>query len=206
MDEVRQTQEASPDIATLVRNLVRRHRKLVSRICKDELLADEIASDINQLQELILTGAIVYPQAHRSRAKSNDKLRREAEAGVSSIEIRPRADGRTDVRIDQDKELTLSPLLGDLLFVLGIDGGRSDDPLVAWKTLDEIAILLKKKAARRFSRHSVTQNLFRLRQAFGQAGVNPFLIQTNRLRGARVALKRRTEPVIEADSGSEIAV
>jgi hypothetical protein len=108
------------------------------------------------------------------------------------LEIKPRSDGFSDVRIDAGKSFALPPMLADLLAVLSLTGAASDDGLVGWKTIDEVAILLGKRSSRRFSRHAVTQSIYRLRkELFNRGGANPYLIQTNRRRGVRFALRQK---------------
>ncbi|MDQ2974755.1 MAG: hypothetical protein M3R69_04985 [Acidobacteriota bacterium] len=194
------------DALRLLSDIVRRYGTLVARISSAELLADAIAFDLARLEDYFKTGVFDeaignYNSAGRGNsAKVKDHLRRMAEAGVLSLEIKTRADDLADVRIDGGKQFTLPPMLADLLYTLSIDSGPSEDEIVGWKRLDEVAILLTKRMGRRFTRHSVTQNIYRLRQElFNRAGANPFLIQTNKRRGVRFALRRKRFSVIEND-------
>ena len=194
------------DALTLLSDIVRRYRSLVTRISSAELLADNIAFELARLESYLKTRAFNEPPGDYSpvqrgnSAKFKEHLRRMAEPGVLSLEIKARTDGLAEVRIDAGKQFTLPPMLADLLYTLSIDSGPTDDDLVGWKTLDEVAILLSKKIGKRFTRHSVTQNIYRLRQElFKRAGANPFLIQTNKRRGVRFALKRKRFPAIESE-------
>ena len=195
-----------PNLLGRVRELARRHRTLVSRISSAELLADSIALELGRIAECLEAGADapagVYGKSssEKGAAPADESLRRVAEAGAGRLEIKPRAGGPCEVRVDGGKQFLLPPLLADLLSVLSSEGAFGGDGLVGWKTLDEVSILLAKKTGRRLGRHTVTQNIYRLRrELFGRGGVNPFLVQTNRRRGARFALRHRTAPVIESD-------
>jgi hypothetical protein len=185
------------ELEALVRDLARRYRALVARISGAELLADSLAFEIARLEELIAQGAGApaaggAAAAQREGRRAKDELRQLAESGVSTVEIKSRADGLADVRVDGGKEFQLPPALADLLRVLALDCGPTDDGLVGWKTPDEVAILLGKVAGRRSSRHGVAQNVYRLRrELFERGGANPFLVQSNRRRGLRFALRRR---------------
>jgi hypothetical protein len=138
----------------------------------------------------------------KNNAQVDEQLRQLAEAGAHSLEIKPRADGRAEVRIDGGKRFTLPPLLADVLRILAIDNGPTDDDLVGWKTPDEVAILLTKNSGKQFKKHAVTQNVYRLRKAlFAQGGANPFLVQTNRQRGVRFARRRQPVTAITCDRG-----
>jgi hypothetical protein len=178
-----------------LRDLVRRQRLLLERLSRAEELADGLAQDLSQLESLIAgRGAAPARAAAAPRADGGDtrrSLRRTAESGVGKVEIRARADGTAEVRVDGGPSFALAPVLGDLLAVLSLDGGRAPDGLVAWKTLDEVAILLGKKTGRPVRRHTATQHIYRLRrELFARGGVNPFLVQTHRRLGARFALRR----------------
>ena len=192
--------------ARLFRDVKRRLHTLLARIDQAELLADSLSLDVAALEEFFETGQLTQSTAHpslsrrQSNAQVDEQLRRLAEAGAHSLEIKLRADGLAEVRIDGGKRFTLPPLLADVLHILAIDNGPSNDDLVGWKTLDEVAILLAKDTGRQVKKHAVTQNVYRLRKAmFAQGGANPFLIQTSRRRGVRFARRRRPGPAITCD-------
>jgi hypothetical protein len=193
-----QNSKQSTDLLEQIRELARRHRSLLSRLSNAELLADTIALDLSRIEKCLETGELapVGEDERLARQKEcgqrRDQLRLLADSGATTLEIKPRSDGLSDVRIDAGKRFSLPPFLADLLSVLSLNGATSDDGLVGWKTIDEIAILLGKRSSRRFSRHAVTQSIYRLRkELFNRGGANPYLVQTNRRRGVRFALKQR---------------
>ena len=192
-------------VVRLLNDLVRRHGALLSRISRAEELADVIACDLEQLQSHFAVDALISDgdgssPAGRCNLRALETLRQIAEAGTSSLELNHRADGSAEVRIAAGKQFTLPPTLAHLLSILSDDSGRSDEGLVGWKTLDEVAILLQKREGRPFTRHGVTQQVYRLRkELFQRGGVNPFLVQTNRRLGVRFAVRRKQTPVIEID-------
>lgn len=176
-----------------LRQLVERQKSLINKINRIEVEADSIAQE---LDELIGDDRATLPPSRPARREKKSEdirlLRDIAEVGVSYLEIKPRSDGLADVRIESGKVFTLPPVLADLLYVLAIDSGRASDDLVGFKTLSEVTILLHKKASKEFTRRSVTQNIFRLRNELRRrGGANPFLIQTNRRLGFRFALRRK---------------
>lgn len=184
---------ADGDLARELRELVRRQRLLLERLSRAEELADGLAQDLAQLESAVAGGGkkAAAPAAGRADGDTRRLLRRSAEAGVCKLEIRARADGSAEVRVEGGPAFALAPVLGDLLAVLSLDGGQASDGLVGWKTLDEVAILLGKKTGRPVRRHTATQHIYRLRrELFARGGVNPFLVQTHRRLGARFALRR----------------
>jgi hypothetical protein len=193
-----QNSKQSSDLLEQIRDLARRHRSLLSRLSNAELLADHIALDLSRLEKCLETGDALPVHDCEKRTRQHDggqrreHLRLLADSGATTLEIKPRSDGFSDVRIDAGKSFALPPMLADLLSVLSLTGATADDGLVGWKTIDEVAILLGKRSSRRFSRHAVTQSIYRLRkELFNRGGANPYLIQTNRRRGVRFALRQK---------------
>jgi hypothetical protein len=194
------------ELVELIHDLARRFRMLKDRIARADLLLDAIDQDLATLIESIEAAARAHPdidyivESRRSRGRARQSLMQTSKSGVSLLVIIPRPDGLSDVQIDSGKEFTLPPLLADVLTILAMDSDCIDDGLVGWKTLDEVAILLEKKAGRRFNKHSVTQTVYRLRkELFSRGGINPYLVQSNRRQGVRFALRRKLMPVIEGD-------
>jgi len=194
------------DLLAQVREVARRHRVLLDRLSRAEEIADSLALELAQLEEDVAAGfegsGLLRPSrlAAAAPAAAGSVLRRTAEAGVASIEIEARPDGSFDVSVDGGKAFGLPPALGDLLSILVIDSGHSEDDLVGWKTVDEVAILLAKRIGKPVRRHAATQHVYRLRrELFARGGVNPFLVQTNRRLGARFALRRPPAAMIECD-------
>ena len=197
-----QNSKQPTDLLERIRELARRHRALLSRLSNAELLADTIALDLSRLEKCLETGELAPPPGEEMPARQKEcgqrraHLRLLADSGATTLEIKPRADGLSEVRIDAGKSFSLPPLLADLLAVLSVNGAASDDGLVGWKTIDEVAILLGKRSSRRLSRHAVTQSIYRLRkELFSRGEVNPYLVQTNRRRGLRFALKQRNRSI-----------
>jgi len=197
-----QNSKQTSDLLEQIRDLARRHRTLLSRLGSAELLADTIALDLSRIENCLETGElepVVENEKHAGQkgvGRSREQLRILADSGATTLEIKLRSDGLSDVRIDAGKKFSLPPALADLLSILSLNGGTSDDRLVGWKTIDEVAILLGKRSSRRFSRHAVTQSIYRLRrELFNRGGANPYLIQTNRRRGVRFALKQKGRSV-----------
>jgi len=194
----------------LIRGLARRHKNLVNRISKAELNASFIEYELFQLLKMMegcvdegaedITGDGAGTSNLEAQVKPTRPLRYLAESGTLSLEIKARADGMADIRIDGGKQFTLPPTLADLMTALSIDNGLSDDAFVGWKTLGEIAEYLATRSGKPVTKRAITQGVYRLRkELFDRGGVNPYLVQTNRRRGVRFALRRKTGPVIKSD-------
>ena len=198
------------EMLVLIRGLARRHKNLVTRISKAELNASFIEYELFQLlkmfEECLDDGADGF-EGDGAAASSPDTslkpsrpLRYLAESGTSSLEIKSRPDGMADIRIDGGKKFTLPPTLADLMTALSIDNGLSEDAFVGWKTVGEIAEYLAKRSGRPATKRAITQNVYRLRrELFDRGGVNPYLVQTNRRRGLRFAIRRKASPVSKTE-------
>lgn len=184
----------------LIRGLARRHKSLVDRISKAEMNASFIEYELFQLLKMMeehleegdehYTGDGITNLSPGARTKAKKPLRYLAETGASSLEIRARPDGMSDIRIDGGKQFTLPPALADLMTALSIDNGPGDGGFIGWKTIKEIAGYLSGQSGKPVSKRAVTQNVYRLRkELFDRGGVNPYLVQTNRRRGLRFALR-----------------
>jgi hypothetical protein len=196
------------EMLVLVRGLARRHKNLVNRISKAELNASFIEYELFQLLTMMEEclddggeGAAGAPSSgSEAQAKSSRPLRYLAESGTFSLEIKARPDGMADIRIDGGKAFTLPPTLADLITALSIDNGLSDDEFVGWKTVREIAEYLTGRSGKQVTKRAITQNVYRLRkELFDRGGVNPYLVQTNRRRGVRLALRRKPSLLIRSD-------
>jgi len=198
--------ESAAEAARRFREIKKLVNQLIAIVYKADVVIDALSREIPVMEEFFESGRLPNSSSNRlvirrqRNTQADEQLRQLAEAGAHSLEIKPRADGLAEVRIDGGKIFTLSPLLADVLRILAIDNGPSEDDLVGWKTLDEVAILLTKDSGKQFRKHAVTQNVYRLRKAmFAQGGANPFLVQTNRQRGVRFARRRRLAAAITCD-------
>jgi len=186
------------DLDKFVQRFARRHRLLLARISRAEELADGLACDLADLEQTMRSGRPVTAEARRGRVRFRDLAKGSANVRARSVSVRRRADDWGVIQVDQGAEFTLPPILTDLFVVLSAESGQSDDDLVAWKPLEEVARRLAKKAGRAFSRHSVTQHIHRLRrELFARGGASPLLVQTNRRLGVRLALQRPPRPELD---------
>jgi hypothetical protein len=197
------------EMLVLLRGLARRYKNLVNRISKAEMNATFIEYEMSQLIKMLeevldqdTEGLAKSPTESRGveRTEAKKPLFYLAESGTSSLEIKPRPDGMADIRIDGGKRFTLPPALADLMTVLSIDNGLSEDSLVGWKSVKEVAEYLGKQSGKPVTTRAITQSVYRLRkELFDRGGVNPYLVQTNRRRGIRFALRRKSVPMIAED-------
>lgn len=179
------------NLQRLLHRFAQRQRALLDRISRAEELADAIACDLVLLERVARTRDASSAASSEPPKRPRQMLRGPFDARVCAIDLTRRADDWALVRFDQSGEIALPPILADLLSLLSDDNGISDDELVGWKTLDQVAKDLQKTSGRPFTRHAVTQQIYRLRrELFTRGGVSPKLIQTNRRRGVRLALMR----------------
>ena len=191
------------EMLVLMRGIARRYKNLVNKISRAEMNATFIEYEMFQLLKMMeeviqqSTGEAEVPGFAPSDAPSkvNKSLRYLADAGATMLEIKTRPDGMADVRIDGGKSFTLPPTLADLITALSIDNGQCEDAFVGWKTIREVADYLSRQSNKPVTKRAITQNIYRLRrELFDRGGVNPYLIQTNRRRGIRFALRRKVVP------------
>lgn len=199
------------EMLVLMRGVARRYRNLVTRLSKLEMNATFIEYEMSQLLKMLEEFAETDAEdvagcggdLRDERRHTRKPLFYLAESGAASLELTPRLDGMTDVRIDGGKQFTLPPALADLISALSFDNGVTEDALVGWKSVKEIAAWLSKQSGKPVSKRAITQNVYRLRkELFDRGGVNPYLVQTNRRRGLRFALRRKTGPSSAEKSGA----
>jgi len=194
------------EMLVLMRGLARRYKNLVTRISKAEMNASFIEYELFQLLKMMeecLDGSEAVgadsgtDSGSEPQATPTKPLRYLAESGSASLEIKVRPDGMADIRIDGGKRFVLPPTLADLMTALSIDNGLSDDAFIGWKSLSEIAEYLASQSGKPVTKRAITQSVYRLRkELFDRGGVNPYLVQTNRRRGLRFALRRKISPPI----------
>jgi hypothetical protein len=109
-----------------------------------------------------------------------------------NLEIGFRHDGFGVVSIDGGRKFVLAPQLAEVFrFIATGDRGRSEkDPLVGWRSRDEIREFLADSEGRSYTQRYVNNLVHRLRQALRQAGYDLNLIQSHRQKGVRFAFKR----------------
>jgi hypothetical protein len=188
----------SSDLQRIIRTLECELQSLRRLVDKTDLRLDSIERCLRQLKAVGLPLSASQHQLDFLPAAPKTAHRPPVMAvppnhkGVNSIAIRPQASGAAAVQIDAGTEFLLPQALSSLLEVLMLDNRHSDDEFVGWKSLKEIASQLAKRGEVKVTRRALVQRVYRLRRdLFVRGGVSPHLVQTNRRRGARVALKRR---------------
>lgn len=175
---------------------------LAARLSKVEEEADELAYLVDMmLEQKDKHGqpSDVPPGSTPSRRRQmlspdvRELLRKQAQAGVDSIQTVFRSDGYAVVSIDGKEHFNLPPKLGTLLAVLAMDvvGGPSPDDFVPWKTTEEISALFLHKTGEPIKKHALANAVYRLRKwLFQEHGVNPYLVQTDANGAYRFAVRR----------------
>lgn len=173
------------DIRRRLERILRRQASMARTLDRMGTVAADIEEEIRVLDQVLQTAP--------SRPRRRELLDALIPLGppVAHFSISWDARERARVRIN-DKEFELSPRLAELLALLASgDFGDSDDELVGWKPLAEVAgRQSQKSASRHVTVHAVSQNLCRLRDCFAHEGIPTAYLQSEKRRGARLALPR----------------
>jgi len=156
--------------------------KDVERIGK---LVDNVLDDLDEIKRAIEVKATL------PRKRNPDPIPPGPAPTVQNLRLDAGEKGRAIALFDGGKPVPLTPALAALLAILKFDDGEPQGELVAWKSLDAIGALLEHKFRRAFKHHSVSNLLNRLREVLKEAGLDRRLIESEKLLGARLRLKRR---------------
>lgn len=180
-------------------------RRLVQILCRLSQAIEEAAQSLLFFTDGLEEGDVPEPQRHKpsgSRRPPNGEdtevLQQLANLGVT-IEIAHNPDGSAIVTVGQTQKFRLnSPILVDLLVTLTEDSGSGpgNDGLVGWKSAQQLRQRLGEKRGRNLTCHAIAVSIHRLRLALLAAGLNRFLVQTNRRMGFRFARKVKESPEI----------
>jgi hypothetical protein len=118
-----------------------------------------------------------------TRFEADSMLRKIAQTGIGKIIITRQTDGSGIIEIDGAAVFELSPKLADLLDLLVSSADA--------KIRSAVGIHHGKKGATS-SNHPAVQLVHRLRKAFEKAGLNPFFVDSDRARGVRILVRRRS--------------
>jgi hypothetical protein len=174
----------------ILRALQRELERVAGRLADEGEAADALARLFADLVARLsgVAGVTVPPRAARS-PEEQGLMDAEAETGVVSLRIARRVDGSGDVSVNGRPPFRLPPKLTLLLAILVAPGPCAADGLLAWRSRAEVANALNKRTGGTASAASVPRLVYKLREAFRDAGENWLLIQRNRERGVRVALR-----------------
>jgi hypothetical protein len=132
-------------------------------------------------------GAIVTRVARRV---ATDVLREEARAGATSLSIAWNGDGSADVRVNGGKPFRVQHRPALLLSIIAAtDGNPADDGLVGWRSSADVTAVWVKHEHRAPTAAALTQAIYKLRVMFQAAEQNWLLVQTDRRKGMRFALR-----------------
>jgi hypothetical protein len=107
-----------------------------------------------------------------------------------SFAFRTQADGSVHVRIEAGPKFRLPPLLGAFFLHLASGEGTSDDELVPWKTREGIRLWLEAKRGEPTRQALVNHHVHLLRKALKNVSIDHRLVQSHKIKGVRLALKR----------------
>ena len=127
-----------------------------------------------------------------------------------NLEIQPRPDGSAVISIDGGRKIVLSQQLAEFFrFIASGEKDRSgSDPLVGWRSSDQILEFLADAAGRSYEKRYINNLVHRLKGALRKAEYDCNLIQRNRQKGVRFAFKRGARIQLEVsplDGGKPVA-
>jgi hypothetical protein len=185
---------AAVDAVVLVRAFHRMQERLQRLAGRLSDACDDVDAAAKAMEDLVdrLSGVSDIRPKRRPHGWAEEQrvMRAEAEAGASSLQVVRRADGSGEVSVGGRRSFALPPKLATLLAVLGVPGDAADDGLCGWRTNAEVARALNEKSGGAVSPGAVPKLVYMLRRAFRDAGENWLLVQTNRVRGVRLAVRR----------------
>lgn len=164
-------------------------------------LEEDFDSVVQNLIELLLEVGAVSTSTHArlsdgasgSPADLQKRLlARISAGGVSSLVLKRCPKRHGIISIENSPCFELPELPTDLLEILADKQGEGayDPDFPPWKGIKEIARRLEEIYGRSFSKHTIVQNISRLRKLLLDRGdVNPGLVQTNNVNGYRFALR-----------------
>ncbi len=192
-----------------LRRLEREANDLRKRLCRGEELLDGIVRDIGRLAGNLKAARLGDTTVSRGTASgcrcgARGTIRRKPSVvtglGVARLKIRMRRNGSSRIRVDGGKAFLLTRSLTELLRIIASDGGEGKELVVGWKSKRDIVLQMEKVFGRSFGRHTLDNLIYRLRRDLIDKGdVHPGLLQTDRRRGVRFALRRGELDVMQEE-------
>jgi hypothetical protein len=121
-----------------------------------------------------------------------------------NLEIRTRANGSIEVVIDSGEKFSLGPRLAEVFrFLSSAEKQRGgNDELVGWRSRDEINKFLNDSMGKQPRACYVNNLVHLLRMALSKAHYDSNLIQSNRQKGYRLALKHSSSVRMKDSAGA----
>ena len=173
------------ELECLQKDLSKWEERLDRLIFDMDGLVKQSASSPQPAQPLPKTQAPGLPLRESRRS-----LQQQACVGAHSVQFTLLADGSARVQIDGRPGLPLPPSVAALFQILKGDGGTRTDQMVGWKTVADIKQALHKSTGWSFTDRAVKELVFRLRRKLEAHGELPYLVQSRRKLGYRLALWR----------------
>lgn len=189
------------DCAARKFQLVKLARLLAGAIADAERMLDRNTAELSRIERAVMK---LYATEKEAVKNSTSTLRRRSPKpsppvgpppAVRSFQLDANAKGGAVVSFDGGNLVPLPPALTALIAILTSGDGESLDEFVAWRSPDRIRELLQKRLGRVFSRHSVSQLLWRLQGKLGAAGLDVRLIERSPL-GVRLRLKKHSTALL----------
>jgi hypothetical protein len=132
-----------------------------------------------------------------TRFEADSMLRKIARTGIGKIIVTRQRDGSGIIEIDGAAVFKLSRKLADLLDLLVSTVEVADDGFPAFVTYAQVrsAVGIHHGKGATSSNHPAVQLVHRLRKAFEKADLNPFFVDSDRARGVRILVRRRSGSV-----------
>ena len=148
-----------------------------------------------EIQDLLAGQPGASHRALRRRCARERAARRLIEdVVVTSVQLRQRPDGSADVSVNGRPSFRLPRKLTALLSVL-LAAPIAADGLVGWQSRADVAASLNKLTGGATLPARLPRLVYKLREAFCDAGENRFLIRSHHQLGLRFALLRGSEGI-----------
>jgi hypothetical protein len=180
-----------------VDRLSRRVRRLTRLALALQELAVDVSTELSVIRRTLdadasgrLQKVVECALLQAANARRLEVLRAAA-AGARSLEFRPERNGGAMVRIDEGKWFHLSRADARLLRVVAAASADERDGFPAWQTYEQVVRQVERKGAAQPTRRSITESVYRIRQALRAADLNPYLVQVDGRSGRLRFLLRR---------------
>ncbi len=171
--------------------------ELIGKLKRAVHLNDNIGIKLDEIIWTITEGGMTWEDPPRRDTRPFKKAHK--------LHISFEADGTASVTVNDLLPFQVPPVSGALLHILAMDTAntaahRADDPLVPFKSYDEIISNMNKMLRnRKFTKNALRQGIHRLRKMLAFHGFDG-LLQTNRQeRAYRLAVRRKNNST-RADS------
>jgi hypothetical protein len=178
--------------------LLKNQARLTTLLNQAEWQADCNKLETQELKRLMVAAGLLesaaLPDGRRPRPPAIPPNRVTPPPRARTIEVTRTPKGSIMTSLDGGNRLKLPPSLAQFLQFLAGDNHRSDDGLIGWWSLREIALAMTQKLGRPVGERCIRQWVYRLRNTLAAGGYDWRLVRTDPRLGVRLALERQAPP------------